>query len=81
MLSGHLRRALPASLAQPSLAEARALWAVVALSEGPTPGGLLPVGWDGEGWAPLTPLEARADLHWLWGQGDPGNTSLTDWVR
>lgn len=38
MLSGHLRRALPDSLAQPSLAEARALWAVVALSEGPTPG-------------------------------------------
>lgn len=26
----------------------------------------------------ILPLEVRAKLLWLWGQGDPENTSLTD---
>lgn len=30
------------------------------------------------GYSLIIPLEVRAKLLWLWGQGDPENTRLTD---
>lgn len=52
---------------------------MVTLGEGLTGRrSLLPMGW---GRCSLViPLEVRTELLWLWGQGDPENTSLTDLV-
>lgn len=52
---------------------------MVPLGEGLTPRhSLLPMDWDG--CSLIIPLEVRAELLQLWGQGDPENTSLTDLI-
>lgn len=50
---------------------------MMALGEGLTPRySLLPAGY-----SLMIPLEVRADLLWLWSQGVPENTSVTDLMR